>query len=151
LVEANVWGLVCYASEIEGVYEKVTGIHLRSLVGHILVFLEHARQLYSILGYDGTIEARLILERIRGKPFLYFPMNIPEIGPSSRLDDSFGFDLLISSPRLTSQRDDVATDIIRTIFFAMNWPDVATNSDYIKQCLENGYEFNHWQAPQASP
>jgi hypothetical protein len=150
-VEANVWGLLYYVSEIERVYEKVTGIHLSSLLGHILVFLEHARQLYSILGYDGTIEVRLILERIRGKPFLYFPMNIPEIGPSSRLDDSFGFDLLISSSRLKSQRDDVATDILRTLFFAMNWPDVATSSDSIKQCLQYGYEFNFWQAPRVSP
>jgi len=149
-LEANVWGMLYYASEIEHVYENVAGIHLSSLLGHILVFLEHARQLYSTLGYDGTIEVRLILERIRGKPFLYFPMNIPESGPSSRLDDSFGFDLLVSSGRLKSQRDDVATDILRTLLFAMNWPDAATNPVSIRQFLAYGYKFNFWHAPRSS-
>ena len=53
LVEANAWGQFTYSCEIEYVGREgqdIAGIHLNAFLGHILVFLEHARTIYHKIG-----------------------------------------------------------------------------------------------------
>jgi hypothetical protein len=78
LLEANIWGLLFYVCEIEQEIAadgnprvKAKGIHLYALLGRLLVFLAHAHQIYAAMGYDGTLEMRVSLERMRGIPFLH--------------------------------------------------------------------------------
>jgi len=150
LLEANIWGLFFYVCEIEGEYgdnnTKSRGIHLYAFLGRLLVFLEHVRQSYSAIGYEGTLEVRVVLERMRGTPFLYSSFaGFIDQGPSSQLDDKVSFVLSVPSSRLQTDRDTVSLDLLRILLFAVNWPDVASQDEKINVLLESGYKFNMWK------
>ena len=86
------WGQLMYSCEVEHLVSEegrqVAGIHLYAFLGHILVFLEHARVIYHKIGYNGSLLLRTLLKRVQGKPFIDFPYdNFPETGPASRIDD----------------------------------------------------------------
>ena len=66
LLEANIWGLLFYAYELADQVQGTSGIHLYSLLGHILVSVEHARATYDRLGFEGNLLLRTRLDRIRG-------------------------------------------------------------------------------------
>ena len=149
LLEANIWGLLFYACEIEQPANTegrgIPGtIHLHDFVGRLLVFLEHARQSYAIIGYDGTLEIRMVLERMRGKPFIHFPEGFAMKGPESYLDDNISFDLSSPSLRLHTSRDAVAVDILRILLFAVNFSEIAMEDTQTYRLLDHGYEFNIW-------
>ena len=143
LLEANVWGLLFYVCEIElelsvgsNQTAKAKGIHLYALLGRLLVFLEHAHQSYGAMGYDGTLEMRVALERMRGIPFLYSSFgNFIDEGPSSQLDDKISFVLSFPSSRLQTNRDAIAADLLRVLFFAVNWPAMVDQDERINALL----------------
>jgi hypothetical protein len=128
LLEANIWGLLFYVCEIEQEIAadgnprvKAKGIHLYALLGRFLVFLAHAHQIYAAMGYDGTLEMRVSLERMRGIPFLHSSFGgFMEEGPSSQLDDKISFALTVPSSRLQTNRDAITADLLRMLFFAVN-------------------------------
>jgi len=67
--------------------------------------------------------------------------------PASPLDDSVEFDLTATSGRLKSERDTLATEMIRSVMFALNWADVAGNEGALREFLYRGYEYNSWEQP----
>ncbi len=78
IMEANVWGMLFYGSQIEAdeaVSAKGTmaGIHLYRFTGYVLVFLHHARMMLSTLGYSGPLSVEASLSSIRGIKWLYSP------------------------------------------------------------------------------
>jgi hypothetical protein len=152
LLEVNIWGLLFYAYDLldkiplrRGQTESRSGIDLYSLVGHVLVSLEHARTIYGEMGFDGNLIVRTRLDRIRGISLLSSDgwQGLVE-DPASPLDESVEFDTVTTSATLRTQRDVLAADIIRTLMFALNRADVAANEEAIKKLLADGYKYNFW-------
>jgi hypothetical protein len=146
-MESSVWGHVYHAVEVERSGPDITGIHLPAFVGRILVFLEHAKRVYAGLAFDGTLEARIHLDHVRGKPWVHFPDGSPNEGPSSRLDDEVRFSTEFTTARLRTELHTVAADLMRAILFALNWADAATNDAIVRSFIRSGYGYNSWQEP----
>jgi hypothetical protein len=150
LLEASIWGHCFVVEQIELVTEYgPTGIHLNSFMGHLLLFLDYYRQLILRLGFDGVIELQVRLERVRGKPWLYFPHNFPETGPSSPFDDDIGFTIEVLTDRLTGALDNVASELVKVILFALNWPGAGRSAESIQRFVEYGYRYSNWEIPAA--
>jgi len=60
IFEANVWGMLFYATAIEGNHYRSVGIHLGDFVGHILVFLRHAGNMMKAFGYSGPLHSQAV-------------------------------------------------------------------------------------------
>ncbi len=116
-------------------------------MGHLLLFLKYSSKLYEHLGFDGTVEVRIRLERVRGKQWLYPAGGFLEQRSASELDDDISFELDFSTGRLNAQLNSVAADLTRAILFALNWPEVATDETRLKQFFRYGYEYNSWDVP----
>lgn len=128
LVEANVWGQLTYFFEIEYLVgaegREVAGINLLSLHRYINVYLDYARTVYRELGYNGSLLLRALLKRVQRKPFIYsLSRNVPEIHPASRIDDEISLEISSSAVRLNEQKDEVAGDLLKVLFFSLNWPE----------------------------
>lgn len=147
LMDTSVWGSLFYASEMEELLSnKMQGIHLYGLLGYVLVFLEHARVLYGKLGYHGPLRITMGFHRIQGSAFLYDGGGGSLVqGPSSPLDDVFTLDTDVSTERLSDERDSVARGLITSIFFALNWPDMARDEPAVKKLIQKGYSYNSWK------
>lgn len=150
LAEANVWGQLTYSCEIEDLIgqkgHEISGFHLNAFLGNILVFLEHARTIYRTVGYNGSLLLRTLLKRVQGKPFIYFPrINYPMPGPASRIDDEIAFDICCSAMKLNEQRNEVAGDLLKTLFFSLNWPQQGADSSAVTGLLDEAETYNSWR------
>ena len=125
LMEANTWGMLTYATRVAEVSAEYRGIHAPHFLGSILVFLEHARSMIKSLGVSAELHVEILLQGALGVPWISFPRGFPEQGPESILDDTIQFDYHTTTDTLVAARDQVATDLFRLIFFAMNWPATA--------------------------
>jgi len=145
MLEANVWGLLFYATEIELVRDPHHGIHLYSFVGHLLVFIQHAAKILGEIGYVGPLLLDTRLESMRGVKWFYAGWsNDPTTGPASELDDDITFSIVTTSETLAEKPDRIAMDILRYVFFATNWANAADNLDTF---VKKGYKFNSWPVP----
>jgi hypothetical protein len=68
-----------------------------------------------------------------------------EEGPSSQLDDKISFALTVPSSRLQTNRDTITADLLRMLFFAVNWPGMVDQDVQINALIDSGYKFNMWQ------
>ena len=160
LVETNIWGMLFYGVELDievgprqtaGLHQiPMTGVHLYRLVGHLLVFLEHAKQMISLLGYEGPLSIDTALSGILGVPWLYSQdRTAVEKGPVSELDDAFSFCVPATTDEFKSHRDGLAITMLQYIFFGMNWADHASSLTALEEILRSGYEYNFWGNPNA--
>jgi hypothetical protein len=140
--------MVFYASEIERVDERYSGIHLYSFLGNLLVFLRHAHEIAGHLGLVGPLLVQMRMEGIRGVPWLYAENNLAYHGPASSLDNHALFSLSIMAEDLHRRTDGVAIQILEQVFFAMNWADLVGDRERLRQLVRNGYQFNFWDASQ---
>lgn len=151
LLEASVWGLLAYTSEIEIVIgrepEGPVGIHLNQFIGHLLVFSEHAKRILEKSGYIGSLSILINLRNVRGVPWFHFPSGHAEEGPKSLLDSDASIVLEANLTRLLEERDGFVTDMLQEIFFSLNWPDVISTDNQIQQLILSGYDFNYWPRP----
>lgn len=145
LIETNVWGQLYYALELERQEGDSKGIHLHAFLGNFLAFLEYARQMYTRIGFNGSLQFLVRLERILHQPFLY-SSRYGEIQENlaSRLDDVVEFEETFSSEAFQTSRDIITSDLLRTIFFALNWAEIAANKTALTTFLTYGYEYNFW-------
>jgi len=149
IFELGTSGHCYFAHEIEHVTRsQVSGIHIDSLVGHLLVYARYLAKLVSKANYSGMLTIQLRLERVRGVRWLYFASGFPEQGPSSVLDDDIDIGASISAVDLVAKADALVSDLLRSILFSLNWPNAATNDESIKRFLRAGYTYNSWQEPQ---
>ena len=144
LLEANVWGMVFYAGEIERLEDSYSGIHLYSFLGNLLVFLRHAREMSGRIGLVGPLRVEMRLEGIRGVPWVYVENNAALQGPASLLDNHVLFFLSISVEDLQRRTDSVAIQLLEQVFFAMNWAELVGDRERLRQLVRNGYEYNLW-------
>jgi hypothetical protein len=148
LLEANIWGLLFYATEIDDQVKEDYGIHLNRFLGQVIVFLKHAQGILPRLGYVGPLTIEMRLEGICGTQWIYFDLpNTPTKGPVSDLDDDVSFSLAITTDDLATRLDGVARDLLRLIFFAMNWPAQAESDARLIDAIKDGYKFNMWEIP----
>ena len=146
ILEANIWGLLFYATEIEHREDTYSGIHLNHFLGQLLVFLKHAQLMKSELGYVGPLLIQMRLEAICGVPWVYFPGggNKAEKGPASELDDEVSFAVNTDGEELDQRLEKLAVDILRYVFFALNWAEIADNDQKLEELVEAGKHFNWW-------
>jgi hypothetical protein len=120
---------------------------MHSFLGNLLVCLRHAREISRRVGIVGALRVEMIIDGIRGVPWIYAKHNRAEKGPSSLLDNATSFVLEISSEDLLCRTDGVAMDIIEQVFFSMNWPQLVGNRDGLRNLIHHGYLFNSWGEP----
>jgi hypothetical protein len=125
LFEANVWGQLTYFFEIEHMVnvegQEVAGIDLLTFRTYQRVFLDYAKTIYRELGYNGSLLLRAFIKRAKGKPFIYNLFgNRPQTFSASRIDDEISVEISCSAVRLNEQTEEVAGDLIKVLFFALN-------------------------------
>ncbi len=148
LLEFNVWGLLYYATEIERKDKTWEGIHLYHFLGHLLVFLSHAKRIMETFHMVGPIEIELRLDAVLGVHWIYAESNQPVQGPASLLDNSVTFSLSLSAERLRERTDGVAMDLLEYVLFAMNWASMVENKQQLRDLLRSAYEYNQWSIPE---
>jgi hypothetical protein len=100
--------------------------------------------IYRRIGYNGSLLIRALLRRVQGKPFLYSNGKFPEIGPASRIDDEVSLDISSSAARLNEHRDEVASDLLKVLFFSLNWPQLGADAETIMDLLDAAAYYNSW-------
>jgi hypothetical protein len=150
LFEANIWGMLFYVTELdEKEYTKhLSGIHAYSFVGHLLLFLRHASDLFRLTGLNGPILVEASLQAIKDCKWVY-AHSIAEGFPSqgatkliSGLDDAFGLSVSTTVENLREKPDDVAIELLRSIFFSLNWSDLVDTQGKLETLIRRGHEFN---------
>jgi hypothetical protein len=147
LLEANTWGLLFYATEINRHDRDYAGIHLNHFTGHLLVFLQHAAFMIREIGLRGPIEILLRLEGVRDVPWVWFEGNNPRMGPVSPLDDVAELKCSTSTDELMASCEDAATKLLTFVFFALNWPAVAADPSRVRDMIAIGRRFNEFPIP----
>lgn len=156
LVEVNAWGLVTSAWTIEhsiGQGSNIVGIHLKYLLGMVLVLLEYAGRMHARMGFEGPLQVVGALERIRGVPLYGFHFNFPERISESRFDDGVEFSFEATTEDLLARRDEIAGRVIQAILYALGWagphqPDEI--AAHIDSLIRGAYEYNFWPIPNAN-
>ncbi len=145
LMEANVWGMLSYAVCIAKEAEHYRGVHTGNFVGCVLVFLEHALQTFQKLGLTASLQVEVRMEGIRGIPWIEFPYgrNASVEAAQPKLDDAVAFTLPTTTDALTRSRDQLAVEILRIVFFAIDWPAAAESSE-VSKFVAWGYKHNRW-------
>lgn len=147
IFEANIWGMLFYGTQIDGDHNGTFGIHLYEFVGTLMVFLQHAGEMLPALGYTGPILVETALSRILGVQWLHAPQGWITTSPGSKLDDYVAFSLETTSEVLHETPDAVAMDVLRYVFFSVNWPDLVDTPQKLEELVRSGYKYNSWRQP----
>jgi hypothetical protein len=146
--EANIWGMLFYTAPIGERRAQYAGIHTNGFIGHMLVFVRHARLILQRLGYAGALHVELVLHDVRDIPWISFPSGFAETGPKSELDNTVAFTLETTMDDLRQRYAEFASDVLRSIFFAMNWPSIADSPEKLGEIIRTGHEYNFWSPPK---
>src|SRR5271156_1663204 len=113
LSEANIWGMLSYATGLLDNRIDNRCIHAPKFIGYILVFLEHARLMLRALGLATSIHVEAHMDGVQGVTWMHFPDGHPEFGPSSELDNTIKLTFNTTTDVLIESRDELAVDILR--------------------------------------
>jgi hypothetical protein len=149
-LEANIWGMVFYAERLDEEIHpgNLTGIHLYEFVGHLLILLRHANDLFRLTGLVGPILIEASLQSIRDRKWVYAYQPIPGIAPvgatrpPSGLDDEFVLSVPTTVEELRENPDGVAMEIVRSIFFSLDWGGLVDTEAKLKTLIQQGHRFN---------
>ncbi len=150
LFEANTWGMLFYVTKLdEKEYaDQLSGIHAYSFVGHLLLFLQHANDIFGLTGLTGPILVEASLQAIRERKWVY-SASIAEGFPAlattkliSGLDDGFGLSVPTTVENLREKPDEVAIELLRSIFFSLNWSDLVDTQAKLEDLIQKGHRFN---------
>jgi Putative DNA-binding domain len=148
--EINVWGMLFYVTKLdEKAYtDKVSGIHVYAFVGHLLMFLQHANDLLQLMGATGSMLVETSLKDIRDRQWLYaqtIGSGIAPVGsskPISGLDDAFALSVSTTVEILRERPDDILMELLRSIFFSLNWADLTDTEGKLQSLIQDGRRFN---------
>jgi len=149
-LEANVWGMLFYAVALneKNHPSSLEGIHLGEFVGHLLLFLKHASNLFQLTGLIGSILIETSLLSIRDRKWLY-PQQVapgmPSFGavrPPSGLDDAFALSVLTTVENLRQNPENIAMELLRSIFFSLDWNGLIANETQLGELIHYGHRFN---------
>ena len=149
-LEANVWGMAFYGVALNetGHPSDLEGIHLYEFVGHLLLFLRHANDLFERMGLVGPILVETSLWSIRDRKWIYAQQiapGMPSVGtirPPSGLDDAFALSVSTTVEDLCENPENVATELLRSIFFSLDWSGLVGNETELGNLIYHGHKFN---------
>lgn len=147
ILEFNTWGMMFYASEIQKEEHGNNGIHIYNFLGHVCVFLRHAKALMDAHDIMSPMDIELKFDGIRGVPWIYVEGNALVQGPFSELDDSILISFNISAADIRDRTDGLAMDLLDNVLFSMNWPQLVGDRDRLRELLVAAYKYNFWQRP----
>jgi hypothetical protein len=58
------------------------------------------------------------------------------------LDDAFGLSVPTTVENLRDKPDDIAIELLRSIFFSLNWSDLVDTQAKLETLIRQGHEFN---------
>jgi hypothetical protein len=151
MFEANIWGMMFYGKEIAGLHgpENSYGVHLYTFVGATLLFIRHADTMIRELGYSGPLHVQARIRALREHPWLYANYGgLAERETGSGLDDELEFPIPTTSEAMREKPDTVAMEILRYVFFSVNWPDLIDTQAKRKDLLRKAYRYNNWNPPE---
>lgn len=143
-LEATIWGTLFYTTPIAERNSRYTGIHTPGFIGHVLVFLRHAMNLLTKMGYSGPVHTELALHDIRDIPWIVFRNDFPTKASTCPLDNTVTLTLETTTTDLQHEPNAFACELLRLVFFAMGWPDIADSREKLKAIIADGYNFNVW-------
>jgi Putative DNA-binding domain len=146
IFEANVWGMLFYGKEIEHQVNEEVGIHLHDFLGCVLLFIHHADKMLQVLGYSGPILIETALSSILGAQWFHSLEGswISNRPPGPELDDNFAFTIETTSAALHERPDGIAMELLRYIFFSVNWPDLIDTPQKLNDLVLRAYDYNFW-------
>ena len=69
-----------------------------------------------------------------------------DVTKGSGLDDEATFSIDTSTDELREKPDGVAIDLLRQMFFSLNWPELVSTLSF-EEVIRSGYQFNNWPFP----
>lgn len=147
LLEANIWGMLFYATDLEVEGRGAPGIHLYHLAGCILAFLCHANQVLRSVGYSGPLVIEISLSSILGVNWVFAPRGFVETKDGSKLDEEAAFSVETSTDALNEKQDSVAIEILQCVCFCINWSELVDSPEKLEELVRAGYRYNFWNAP----
>jgi hypothetical protein len=144
MFEVNAWGMLFYVTRIDQDHNGTQGIYVRQFVGYLLLFMQHAGQMLQRLGYSGPLEIEMALDSLLSVQWL----DIAQAGtwyvtrPGSELDDSVKFSVSTTREELSNAPDVVVMDLLRYVFFSVNWSDLADTPQKLEKLVREGHQFN---------
>jgi len=150
IFEANIWGMLFYSAEIETEHNGTSAIHLYGFVGYVLVFLRHAEKMLRAMGYSGPIVVETTLASILGVLWVYMVQGFLEFNQGSVLDDHVIFTIATTTEALYENSDLVAMDVLRLVFFSVNWASLIDTPQKLESLVRTGYTYNSWQHPTSA-
>jgi hypothetical protein len=150
MFEANVWGMMFYGKKIADSHgpTQTYGIHLYEFVGTMLSCIRHADTMLQALGYSGPIHIRASLKSLCEAPWLYSESygGIFDKKMESQLDDEVEFSISTTTDNLRNEPDGVAMEILRYVFYSVNWLDLIDTQSKQEDLLRKGYYYNGWSS-----
>jgi hypothetical protein len=122
------------------------GIRLNVFVGNLLAFLKHSREMVAKLGYRGQLDLEIQLKGMLGEQWVLSVDPLVVTDHSSELDDEASFTISSSVDDLVRRIDGIARDLLRFVFFATNWPELAEDDKALENTIRKGYDFNLWDS-----
>lgn len=149
MFEASIWGMLFYGTKIADADNpsKTWGIHLYGFVGHILLFIRHTNEMLRSLGFSGPIYVETVLWWILKVPWLYALFGGIGTKAGSELDDIVTVSIDSTSEALREKPDAAAADILRSILFSVNCPDLVDSPEKVEELIRAGYNYNSWPQP----
>ena len=136
--------MLFYSTQINESYGGgPAGIHPYRLSGYLLIFIRHAAALLQELGSSGPIVVDAGLSGILKAQWLDPSGGMGyTLRAGSELDDQISFSIETTSELLRENPEQIAADILRYIFFAVNWPGMVDTSAKLQGLLGWGHKFN---------
>jgi hypothetical protein len=147
IFEANIWGMIFYATKVYEDHNGTSGIHLGQFVGSLLLFIEHSAKLQRLFGYSGPIDVELAVDSLLTVKWLDPRQGWFIERPGSELDDEIGFTIFTTSDEFRDKPDGIVRELLRNTFFAVNWAALVDTPQQIESLIRSGYTFNFWNQP----
>lgn len=152
LLEANVWGLIFFAAELQEEFRSPSGlhpgIHFWQFLGQTLAVTRYTGEVLGHFGYRGPLHVHVEMRKVRSVPWIHSERALlTSTGPCSVLDDIISFEFDTDSEAIRDSSDNVALRIFREAVLATNWDQSMASPQKLGELLKKAYEYNWWQWP----
>ena len=149
MIEANIWGMAFYCAEIADSDNprQLFGIYVHGFVAITILFVRHAQRILNALGYSGSVHIQTTLRGMRGIPWLYGPSAVYS-KQGSEVDDKVEFPIATTTDYIDKTPDEVVAELLRYVFFAVNWPGMITTPQELEKLITTAYQYNMWGDPK---
>lgn len=141
-------GYAFYRTQIDDDHNGTWGIHLYQFVGTVILFICHADEMFRAMGYSGPVLIETVLDSILAVPWLLPRGSWLSPGRGSEVDSRVEFSIATSTDLLSEKPDAIAMDILRYVFFSVNWPDLVGVPQQHEELIRCGYRYNSWPSPE---